>query len=112
MKKIYLAVFVVLCIIGYAVISEGALYESITVSNTAIGPSAYIIPQLASTPSYVFCTTETNDIRIRYDGTVPTASEGHKVVAGSSFSIKGQVNVYNLKMIRTSADATVKCSYE
>lgn len=55
----------------------------------------------------VFLTVETNSIRVRWDGTAPTASIGHLLTAGSSITIIGEGNCAKLLMIRASADATV-----
>lgn len=54
-----------------------------------------------------FISVETNSIRVRWDGTDPTASVGHLLTAGSSLTIIGEGNVTKIKMIRASADAAV-----
>lgn len=54
-----------------------------------------------------FITVETNSIRVRWDGTNPDASTGHLLTAGSSLTITGDQNVSKLRLIRSSADATV-----
>jgi hypothetical protein len=90
-------------------------YESISVSTAAIGPTALTVhPDRDQNPRpafEAFCTVETNSIRYRIDGTDPTASEGHVVAAGGTFTVTGTNNVKRLKMIRVSADAVVKITY-
>lgn len=58
-------------------------------------------------PVKAFVTVETNSIRVRWDGTAPTASVGHLLTAGSSLTIIGESNVTNFRMIRATADAVV-----
>jgi hypothetical protein len=91
-------------------------FESITVSTTAIGPTAAKLKINQTGGMFkravkVFLTTETNSIRLRWDGTDPTASVGHLLTAGSSITVEGEQNVANLKMIRSVADGTVMLTY-
>lgn len=81
-------------------------YESITVSNTAIGVTAAKIPN----HNYAFVTVETDQIRFRVDGTDPTASEGHLFEAGDTFELMGGRAIINFKAIRVTTDATLRVS--
>lgn len=97
--------------------ADGRAFESISVSTVAIGPTATtLIKGVAATrverANRGVFTIETNSIRIRYDGTAPTASEGHLMTAGDSFIVEGADNLSRLLMIRASADATIKATYE
>lgn len=80
-------------------------YESITVSNTAIGLTAGKIGVGA------FLTVETDAIRYRIDGTDPTSSEGHQVASGGTIYLADKVSCEQLKMIRVTTDATVKVTH-
>jgi len=83
-------------------------YESITVSNSAIGFTA---SYLALGATVAFISIETGNIRIREDGTNPTASEGHLLSTGEVQMIEGTVALQQLRMIRETIDATVKVTY-
>ena len=87
-------------------------FESITVSSSAIGPTAAMIADdKGQAPYYALFTVETNSVRFRMDGTDPTASVGHKVDAGQNVEIHGKGNVARIKFIAVTADATVMASY-
>lgn len=99
-------------------------FEQLTVS-TAVGFTASkILVQTASTDTNegqafieskrvdeALVTVETNPIRVRFDGTNPTASVGHLFNAGDSFVVSGQNAVSKLRMIATGSNATVNCTY-
>jgi hypothetical protein len=60
----------------------------------------------------VFITVETNSIRIRWDGGDPvSAGVGHLLAGGDSIEINGETTVRKVRMIRESADATVRVTY-
>lgn len=87
-------------------------FDTQTISTTALGITAaklliYQTGGFNKRPVKAFLTVETNSIRVRWDGTDPTASVGHLLTAGSSITLIGEGNVSKLKMIRSSADATV-----
>lgn len=88
-------------------------FETITVSTTAIGfTSTVISPAGAIGGKSAFCTVESQPIRWREDGTVPTASVGHPKVAGTEVSLIGLNNMLKFKAIRSGAtDATLSCTY-
>jgi hypothetical protein len=58
---------------------------------------------------------ETNTIRYRVDGTDPTSSEGHSVPASvgpdTYLRLWGPNTLLKCKLIRVSADATVRVTY-
>jgi hypothetical protein len=100
-------------------------FETITVSSVSISPTASkTTVQTASTNTnnglaYVdtqrvdeaLFTIETNAIRVRFDGTAPTAAVGHLFQPGDTFTVTGQTNVTKVKMIRQTADASVSVTY-
>jgi len=90
-------------------------YESLTVSNTAKALTSSKYKTSIHTATVAFITVEDAQIRYRYDGTNPTASEGHLANPGDVIKIKieGYDNIKNFKAIRTgSNDATLRVTYE
>ena len=92
--------------------------EAITVSNTAIGfTSSLINPTCADCPVNVLratlatCTVQTDAIRVRADGTNPTAAIGLYVASGQSFTVFGYNDIANFRAIRVTTDATIYCQY-
>ena len=84
-----------------------------TVSNTAIGfTSGKITPATGGKVRRVVCTLETDNVRIRTDGTDPTSSEGHLLEVGQSIVVEGYATIAAFRAIRTSTDATLKVTYE
>lgn len=93
--------------------SDAFAYESVTVTGTAGGltASTFFIPQHPATRALL--TLETGEIRFRYDGTAPTASEGHLLEAGQQLELLGTAAIANFKAIRTtSTSGVLKVSYE
>lgn len=96
-------------------------YETITVSNTAIGftASKYIKSPADNFPSQVLkarsalVTVEGDAIRVSFaNGVTPTAnSNGHLFQVGDSFIVDGAQTITDLKMIRQTTDATVRVTY-
>ena len=88
-------------------------YESITVTDTAIGLTASILNTTIK-PKRAFLTIETAQLRYRYDGTDPTDTEGHILNPVVNYLIiEGWHNLNNFKAIRTGAiSGVIKVSYE
>lgn len=83
-------------------------YQQITVSTTAV---ALTVP---SNASYADVIVGTNGIRVRDDGTNPTASVGMPYGVSAlpqRFTVKGAGALAALRMIRISADSEVNVSY-
>lgn len=78
-------------------------YESVAVAGTAIGFAAATIRPSTTEPAVAFCSgrLETAQIRFRFDGTDPTASEGILLEVGEILDIRGATNIQRLRMIRT-----------
>ena len=96
--------------------------ETITVSSTAIGPTASKLQKAAADnfPSEqlqvksAYVTVETASIRVAFDSavTVTASTNGHVFQAGDAFTVDGYDAIARLKMIRvTSTDATVRVTY-
>ncbi len=92
----------------------GFAYEAITVGATAVGfTTATFLPSNARAATRAVITAETAQIRFRWDGTDPTASEGHLLEIGDSYPIEGTQNLRQFKAIRTGAtSATLRVTYE
>jgi hypothetical protein len=91
-------------------------FEQITVSSTAVGPTASKLSVTrasgrTSRAVRIFLTVETQAVRIRFDGSDPTAAIGHTLAVGDYMTIDGEANCSNLKMIRITSDATVNITY-
>jgi len=99
--------------IGGVTIEEYDAYdkETITVGSTAVGFTSSKITNC----KVAFCTLDTGGGAIRYwiDGSTPTATSGHYVAAGDSFTIIGTNNIRNFKAIRVGADdGTLQVTYK
>ena len=76
-------------------------YETVTVADTAIGITA------ANVGALMMVTVETAPLRFRTDGTDPTATEGHLVGSGASFTVCGGGNILAFRAIRTTGTSAV-----
>ncbi len=93
---------------------SGYDYESITVDNTS-GGVGFTVGKLTTTPrpKRVYISVETAQVRYRYDGTAPIATEGHILNPMDILTISGIHNMNNFKAIRTGATSGVlKVTYE
>lgn len=93
-------------------------YESIAVSTVAqkltaskIEPVATIADKDLGKAKLIRISVETNAVRIREDGPDPTASEGHVLNAGDWYYISNLQQMKQFRVIRVSADATLKVTY-
>jgi len=89
-------------------------FEKIAVSTTAIGfttTNIYPASGVQIPRSAALISVETNSIRVRTDGSDPTATDGHLLAAGDYMMIMGTTAMSQLKMIRASADATVQVTF-
>ena len=95
-------------------------YESVTVADTAIGLTAAKYKDAGSIDSNsqrgasrVVITVETAGLRYRYDGTDPTAAEGHILNANDVIVLVGPDAIRMFRGIRTTGtSAVLKCTYE
>ena len=106
------------CCSSYVVVehshAKAFAYESITVGATAVSLTAATYTDSDSQKAKrAIITTEAASFRYRYDGTAPTASEGHLVTQQSVIIIVGSDNISNFQAIRTGAtSAVIKVTYE
>lgn len=78
-------------------------YESITVAGTAIGLTA--ATHLKA--QHAIITVETAQVRVRFDGTAPTATEGHIVDVGDVIHLNTGSQMTKFKAIRTGTTSGV-----
>lgn len=81
--------------------------ESLTVSTTSLPLTASI----AEAYNYALITVETDAVRFWLDGSAPTASVGHLLNVGDSVLLEGRAEVDRFRVIRVTADATLRVSY-
>lgn len=94
-------------------------FETVAVSTVSIGGTAATYTDQAAdtgggkrSATALMLSVETNSIRVRWDGTAPTAAVGHLLNPGDTFELYGLGNIKNLRMIRTAApDASVTITY-
>ena len=111
MKKLFLSV--VLLIFIFASFVCATTWESITVSDTAIGFSAALYLTGNNKAQTVMIQLDGGDsIRWKCDGGTPTASAGNLLSLGDKMIIYGEDNIKNFKAIRTgSTDGELNCTY-
>jgi hypothetical protein len=68
-------------------------------------------PGGARSAQAAFCTVEDAPIRMRADGTDPTATVGTPFDVGDTFVVWGRRDLMSVRFIRQSASATLSVSY-
>jgi hypothetical protein len=80
--------------------------EVLTVSSTAVGPTAATLVAVPTNRAeFALGTVETADVRCRADGTAPTATVGHLLVSGTSFEVVGYDVISRLSCIQSGVSA-------
>ena len=88
-------------------------YEAITV-NTATGfTAAKLAPQglAGRMVEWAMLTVETDQIRYRIDGGVPSSSVGHLMNVGDPLVLVGVVAIQNFQAIKVTNNATIQVTY-
>lgn len=86
-----------------------ATFEPITVAAVAIGCTL----ATAGDANHALITSEGANFRYRIDGTDPTASVGHLVLAGAVMHLEGKSEITNFRAIRDdSTDITLSVTYD
>ena len=88
-------------------------HEALTVTNGAAVSLTSTLRAPSNQPSAraIYLTVETAEIRMRYDGTAPTTTTGHAVPSAATMTLYGVSNLSNLRLIASSATATVRVTY-
>jgi hypothetical protein len=109
--------------IGVTIITGDAVaYESVAFTNaSAVGLTAALVEPtrvhtgantLPRTTAFITFETGGVNARYRYDGTAPTAGEGHLAADGKEITLMGVRNLNRLRFILVSAgSATVRVTY-
>lgn len=83
-------------------------YESKTITDTSAG----LTSGTYGTATMAEITLESGQIRIRKDGTDPTAGEGHLIEIGDIIILENAADIANFKAIRTGAvSGVLKVTY-
>lgn len=101
------------CVIGQNFTPVAFAKETITVSSTALGFTRSVYDQAASTgfkAVMAFVTTETDAMRVWFDGSIPTAAIGHNVPAAGQVVVCS-TDLASFRMIRVTNDVTVRVTY-
>lgn len=80
---------------------------SITVGATSIGIPATAFDNVFGNKAELHLTIETDQIRVSFTGADATSSD-HLYSVGDIITLAGPVNIRNFRMIRVTADATVR----
>jgi hypothetical protein len=103
-------------VLAFTLSGSAAVYktfETVTVADTAIGlTSTTYAPDGKPQMTACLARVETAEIRMRVDGTAPTAAVGFVLSALDTFTITSNEDLVALKMIRTggtSATVTFMC---
>jgi hypothetical protein len=96
--------------LGYA--RFATVSSAITLGSTAptagTAYTALTLNGLSVTPRHAVINIETQSVRVRDDGTAPTASEGTLVAAGSTIVMENETDALRqTKIIETAASAQV-----
>lgn len=89
-------------------------YDSATVADTALTLLTIGFTQAQIDDArQAFISIDTDDVRVRYDGTAPIASEGHLFVAGENFTLVGINQLNNFQVIRaTGVSGAIRVTLE
>lgn len=83
-------------------------FESVTVTTSAIGLTSGTYANAIRAEM----TLERDDIRVRTDGTNPSATEGHVIEAGSVITLEGTAEIAAFRAYRADVtDAILKATY-
>ncbi len=95
---------------------DAVSFESITVSNVAIGFTAGLLTPTTTVPipleASVSVEAGATGLRYRVDGVDPTAAEGHLLQDEDTVTVSGRADLTRFRAIRTGAvDATLRVTY-
>jgi hypothetical protein len=89
-------------------LSQAFAYEALTITNAvAVGLTSATF----DAARMAVITIEDNPIRIRWDGTAPTTSEGHLFQAGDSVTVTFSGDIHHFRAIATAGNAKLRVTY-
>lgn len=83
-------------------------YESLTITNGAAVPLTLATFDGALSANI---TVEDNSIRVRWDGTAPTTTEGHLLQSGDQIKLDFTADIWHFRAIATGANAKIRVTY-
>lgn len=87
-------------------------YEKITASGTAVALDPdKVEPANGIAAQRVTLNVETAAVRIRFDGTAPTATDGVPIASGASFVLDQSANIKKLQIIAQTGSPVVHVVY-
>lgn len=90
-------------------------FETVTITSDTVRLTASLMtPAGAPAAKAAYITTETEDVRYRFDGGLPTATVGHFVAALGKVTLSGINNLDNSRWIRdtgAAADVVLAVTY-
>ncbi len=104
-------------VMGFEALTVSSLSKALTASVYITSITAGAQPEQKDqalnrkVAQLAFITVEAQSVRVRFDGTAPTASVGHLFAAGDTITLCDQVEIANFHAIAVSADATLHVTY-
>lgn len=83
-------------------------YESLTITNAVAVPLTLATFDGALSANI---TVEDNPIRVRWDGTAPTTTEGHLMQAGDQMKLDFTADIWHFRAIATGGNAKLRITY-
>ena len=80
-----------------------------TIGTTTV---ALNIDALGFSPSAMFLSVENADLRVSYDGSSPTPTDGHRLYDSQTFTISKPAHIRNFKMCTVTGIAKVNVTLE
>jgi hypothetical protein len=80
---------------------------SVTTTGTRIN-----LADVPFKPSGMYLTIENNNIRVAYDNSIPSPTEGHLIYAGQTFSLSKAPLIAQFAMVSTTGTAKVTITLE
>lgn len=88
-------------------------YEQLTVTNAVKTLTSTVYQSGDKKAQIAFITVEDADIRFTYDGSTPSATNGHLLRADSVLTLYGTHDIENFKAFRAAGtDAEINVTYE
>lgn len=88
-------------------------YEDVSVTDSVGTLSSDKINSIGGTYQMAFITVEGDTVRVKLDGSDPTATSGHMLGSGDTFEVYGKENLLNFKFILSDggSSATLRVTY-
>jgi hypothetical protein len=83
-------------------------YEALTITNAVAVPLTLATFDGALTANI---TVEDNPIRVRWDGTAPTTTEGHLLQSGDQLKLDFTADIWHFRAIATGANSKLRVTY-